>query len=134
MVSLESIQPVTNRIRRNCKRCRFDLAGAATPASGSRPREKGENCSGRTAIIAEVKMVRSRIIKIHRALHEPQTEKPDIKIEVPLWIARDRGDVMNSRDFAVHQDDADLRSKCASIRVGTIKQARFRPPCSDFSP
>ena len=54
-------------------------------------------------------MVRSRIIKIHRALHETQTEKPDIKIEVPLRIARDRSDVMKSRDFTVHQDGDDLR-------------------------
>jgi hypothetical protein len=54
-------------------------------------------------------MVRSRIIKIHRALHETQTKKPDIKIEVPLRIARDRSDVMKSRDFIVHQDDDDLR-------------------------
>src|SRR5262249_16081735 len=44
--------------------------------------------------IAEIKMVRARIIKIHRALDETQTEKPDIKIEIPLRIARDRSDVM----------------------------------------
>src|SRR5207253_8941270 len=48
-------------------------------------------------------MVRSRIIKIHRALHETQTEKSDIEIEVPLRVARDRSDVMQSRNFAVHQ-------------------------------
>ena len=54
-------------------------------------------------------MVSSRIIKIHRALHETQTEKPDIKIEVPLRIAGDRSDVMKSRDFIVHQDGDDLR-------------------------
>jgi hypothetical protein len=54
-------------------------------------------------------MVRSRIIKIHSALNETQTEKPDIKIEVPLRIACDRSDVMKSRDSIVHQDDDDLR-------------------------
>ena len=54
-------------------------------------------------------MVRSRIIKIHRAFDETQTEKPDIKIEVPLRIARDRSDVMKSRDFTVHQADDDVR-------------------------
>ena len=47
-------------------------------------------------------MVRSRIIKIHHAFDETQDEKPDIKIEIPLWIARDRSDVMKSRDFTVH--------------------------------
>jgi hypothetical protein len=90
--------------------CRFYLTGAANSASHSQPRKKGENCSRRAAIIAEVKMIGSRIIKIHRALHETQAKKPDIKIEVPLRIARNRSDVMKSRDFAVHQGDDDVRS------------------------
>ena len=55
-------------------------------------------------------MVRSRIIKIHRAFHETKTEKPDVKIEVPLRIAGDRSDVMKSRDFTVHQAEDDGRS------------------------
>ena len=60
--------------------------------------------------IAEIKMVRSWIFKIHRALDETQTDKPDIKIEVPLRIGGDRSDVMQSRDFAVHQAEDDRRS------------------------
>ena len=55
-------------------------------------------------------MVRSRIIKIHRAFDETQTENLDIKIEVPLRIARDCSDVMKSRDFTVHQAEDDVRS------------------------
>src|SRR4029077_11436372 len=81
--------------------CRFDLAGAACSAPCPGPRKKGENCPRRPAIIAEVKMVRSRIVKIDGALDETQTEKRDVKIEVPLRIAGDRSDVMQSRNFAV---------------------------------
>ncbi len=88
----------------------FDLAGAASSASRSRPRKKCQDCSGRPAPIAEIKMVRSRIIKIHRAFDETQTENPDIKIEIPLWIAGDCSDVMKSRDFTVHQAEDDVRS------------------------
>jgi len=55
-------------------------------------------------------MVRSRIIKVHGPLHETQAKNPDIKIEIPLWIARDRSDVMKSRDFTVHQAEDDVRS------------------------
>jgi hypothetical protein len=51
-------------------------------------------------------MVRSRIIKIHRAFDETQAKNPDIKIEIPLRIARDRSDVMKSRDFTVHRGRA----------------------------
>jgi hypothetical protein len=49
-------------------------------------------------------MVRSRIIKIHRALDETQTENPDIKIEIPLRVARDCSDVVKSGDFTVHDE------------------------------
>ena len=49
-------------------------------------------------------MVRSRIVKIDRALDETQTEKRHVKIEVPLRIAGDRSDVMQSGNFAVHDD------------------------------
>jgi hypothetical protein len=45
-------------------------------------------------------MVRSRIVKIDGTLDETQTEKRDVKIEVPLRIAGDRSDVMQSRNFA----------------------------------
>src|SRR4029453_14509273 len=107
------------------ERCRFDLAGAANSASRSWPRKKCQDCSGRPAPIAEIKMVRSRIIKIHRALNETQTEKPDIKIEVPLRIARDRSDVMKSRDFAVHQGDEAVRSN--SPRRFGVKRTRLGP-------
>src|SRR4030095_15827203 len=91
-------------------RCRFYLTGAANSASRSWPRKKRQDCSGRATAIAEIKMIRSWIIEIHRALDETQTEKPDIKIEVPLRIAGDRSDVMESWDFAVHQGDDDVRS------------------------
>src|SRR5215217_5045820 len=103
MLLFETLEPIANRVRWNCERCRFDLAGPANSVSHSWPRKKCENCSGRPAPIAEIKMVRSWIIKIHCAFDETQTEKPDIKIEIPLRIARDRSDVMKSRNFAVHQ-------------------------------
>ena len=90
------------------ERCCCDLAGAANAASCSRPGKKSENRSRGAAIIAEVEMVRSRIVKIDGTLHETQTEKPDIKIEIPLRIAGDRSDVMKSRNFAVHQRGEDF--------------------------
>src|SRR5207249_4062606 len=86
------------------ERSRFDLAYPANAASRPRPRKKSENCSRRAAIIAEVKMVRSRIVKIDGAFDETQTERPDIEIEIPLRIAGDRGNVMQSRNFGVHND------------------------------
>jgi hypothetical protein len=48
-------------------------------------------------------MIGSRIVEIDGAFDETQTEKPDIKIEVPLRIAGDRSDVMKSTNLVVHQ-------------------------------
>ena len=55
-------------------------------------------------------MIRSRIVEIDGALDEAQTKEPDIEIEVSLRIARDRGDVMESWDFGVHEDDLRLNN------------------------
>jgi hypothetical protein len=71
-------------------------------------------------------MVRSRVIKIHCALDETQTKKPDIKIKVPLRIARDRSDVMKSWDFDVHQPNNDVRFKSRE-RSGSEIRTRLSP-------
>ena len=60
--------------------------------------------------IAEIEMIRSRIIKIDCAFYETKTEKSHIEIQISLRIAGDRSDVMKSRDFAIHQGDEDVRS------------------------
>jgi len=102
MLLFQALKPIPNRIRWNCECCRFDLTSAANPASRSRPRKKRQDCSGCAASIAEVKMVRSRIVEIDSTFDEPQPKQPNIKIEVPLRIARDRRDVMKSTDFVFH--------------------------------
>src|SRR5215471_3444944 len=102
VVLFQTLQPKPDRILRNRECCRFDLTGAANSAPRSRPGEKCQDCAWRAAPIAKIKMVRSRIIKIYRALNKTQTEKSDIKIEVPLRIAGDRSDVMKSRNFVIH--------------------------------
>ena len=105
----ESLKPIPNRVRWNCECCCFDLTCPANSASHSRPRKKCQDCSGRATPVAEIKMVRSGIIKIHRALDETQTEKANVKIQIPLRIARDRSDVMKAWNFAAHQGDDNIR-------------------------
>jgi len=48
-------------------------------------------------------MITSRVVEIDGALDETQTEKSDIKIEVPLRIAGDRSNVMKATNFVFHQ-------------------------------
>src|SRR5205085_8868596 len=110
---------------RNRERGRFDLSSAANTASCARPRKERQDRSRRTAIVAEIKMITSRIIEIDGALHETQTKKSDVEIKIALWVARDRSDVMKSRNFAVHNElKADAKqfvtdcSNCGGVTRG----------------
>src|SRR5207249_10773737 len=78
-------------------------AGAANSAACARPWKACENRSRRTAIIAKIKMITSRIVKINCALDETQPKQGDIEIEIPLRITRDRGDVMKAGNLVFHQ-------------------------------
>ena len=102
VVLLETFQPITERVRRNRERGRFDLAGAAASAPRARPRKKCQDCSRRAAVVAEIEMITSRIVEIDRALDETQPEKSHVKIEVPLRIAGYRSNVMKSANFVFH--------------------------------
>src|SRR4029077_12645478 len=103
MVLLKALQPVTDRVRRNLERRRFDLAGAANSAARPRPGKECENRSRRAAVVAEIKVITSRIVEIDSALDETETEKSDIKIEVPLRIGGNRSNVMEAANFVFHQ-------------------------------
>lgn len=54
-------------------------------------------------------MIRAGIIEIHGALDEAQSEHASVKIQIALWIAGDRGDVMKSGDFDFHNVKVGLR-------------------------
>src|SRR5438552_17865738 len=99
MVLLKALQPVTDRVRRNLERRRFDLAGPANSAARPRPGKECENRSRRAAVVAEIKMITSRIVEIDCALDETQPEKADIEIKIVLGIAGDRRHVMEAAKF-----------------------------------
>jgi hypothetical protein len=86
------------------------LASAAIPASRTGPWKESQNCPRGSAPIAEIEMIRSRIIEIDGAFHETKAEKPHIEVQISLRIAGNRSDVMKSGDFAIHQGDEDVRS------------------------
>src|SRR5204862_6633375 len=66
-------------------------------------RKKCEDRSRRATVVAEIEMITSWVIEINRAFDESQTEKADIKVEVPLRIAGNCGDVMKAANFVFHQ-------------------------------
>ena len=98
MVFFETIQPVLDRPWWNGESSRFDLTGTANPTACARPRKKCQDCSWCAARIPEIEMISARVIEVNRAFHETQPEKPDVKIQIPLRIACNRGNVMKSVD------------------------------------
>src|SRR5690606_30846852 len=62
----------------------------------ARPGKKCQDRTGRSDAVAKVKVVGLRIIKIHGLLHQAQTQYPGIKIMVPLRVASNRSDMVET--------------------------------------
>ncbi len=75
-----------------------DLACPLAPGSRAGPREEGHDAPRTTDLVAEVEMVRLRIVEIHGALDQPEAEQPHVEVEVLLRVTRDCGDVMDAED------------------------------------
>src|ERR1051325_5253068 len=103
MLLLETFQPITSRVRRNHKRRRFNLAGAATPATRPWPWKKRHDRSRRPPVVAEIEMIRSGIVEVDCAFDETQSKESDVEIKVSLRIARNRGDMVKPANFLVHR-------------------------------
>src|SRR6266516_6190149 len=103
MFLLQALQPIASRVVGNRECHSIDLACAANSAPRARPREKRHDCARGAARIAEIKVVSRRIIEIHCALDETQSEHASVKIQIALWITGNRGDVMKSGNFDLHK-------------------------------
>ena len=93
--ALSPLAPVVRCDARNSETASYHLAGAARAASRSWPREKGQNRPRRPDSVAEVKMVSTRIIEIHRPFHQPQAEELGVEIQISLRITGYGGNVMD---------------------------------------
>lgn len=98
----QSVVPIADRLRRDCETGRNYLASAARAAPRAGPWEKCDDCSRPSGPVAEIQMIRARIVEVDRAFHEPQAKDLGIKIEIALRIGRDRSDMMNTEKF--HRD------------------------------
>src|SRR5262249_15021036 len=50
----------------------------------------------RAALVAEVEMIRARIVEVDGQLHQPQAHHLGIEVERPLRVAGDRRDVVDA--------------------------------------
>src|SRR5260221_497144 len=80
------------------------------PGSRAGPGEEGHDAPGVADLIAEVEMVGLRVIEVHGAFDEPETEQPHVEVEIALRVARDRGDVVDAEDARHDQYSANASS------------------------
>ena len=68
------------------------------PFAGVWPGKEGEDSSGRTEVVAEVEMVRARIIEVDRSLYKAKPQHFGVEVQIALWIRGNCGYVMESYD------------------------------------
>src|SRR3954470_10481386 len=98
----ETLEPEAERGGANGEGRDRDLSHTLTSGAGTGPGEEGHDASRRAGRIAVVQMVGLRIVEVHRALHEPESEHATVEVQVALRVARDGGDVMDA-EYAAHE-------------------------------
>ena len=64
-------------------------------------------------------MIGGRVVEVYGTLDEPEPEDAGVEIEIPLGIARDTGDVMNTGSAEAHGIDSCLVSFRDLALIGT---------------
>ncbi|MNR23975.1 hypothetical protein D3C85_1410290 [compost metagenome] len=79
-----------------------DLTSADLSLISIRPREKRNNRARLPAVIAEIKVIRTRIIEINRLFDQTKSKYPRVKIHVLLRMPDNRRDMMNTHGLLSH--------------------------------
>src|SRR5271169_6769909 len=94
----KTLFPIGNRRRRNAERGMRHLSGTHSPTRGMRPGKEREDGPGAPGVIAEIKVVSSRIVEVYGLLDETQTQYIGVEVQVTLRVAGYGGHVMQSYD------------------------------------
>src|SRR5581483_4543410 len=99
---LEVLLPKVERSARYSKRRDRYLSRSDPAAHGLRPGKERQNSSWMTLTVTVIKVIGRRVVKVHRQLDKAQPEDARIEIDVGLWVTRDRGYVVNTRNAVLH--------------------------------
>ena len=108
LLPYQPFYPETDGAREYGERGDGDLASALSPSPRIRPRKERKNAPRTPLLITEVKMIGSRVVEVYGTLYEPEAEDSGVEIEIPLGIARDTGDVVNTGSAEAHRIDSCL--------------------------
>lgn len=95
----QALFPISDRGGRNGETCRNHLPEAAAASARAGPRKKCDRRSWPSGAIAEIEMIRRRIIEVNRAFHKAKAEHARVEIEIRLWLGRDGGNMMDAAQF-----------------------------------
>jgi hypothetical protein len=102
--------PETDGAREYRERGDGYLAPALSPSPRIGPGKESKDAPRISMFITEVEVIGCRIVKVYGALDEPEAEDAGVEIEIPLGIARDTGDVVNTGSAEAHRTDSCLAS------------------------
>jgi hypothetical protein len=95
------------------------LASALSSSPRIGPGEESKNAPWIALLITEVEVIGGRVVEVYRTLDEAETEDAGVEIEIPLGIARDTGDVVNTGSAEAHRTDSCLVSSGDLVLAGT---------------
>jgi hypothetical protein len=84
------------------------LASALSASPRIRPGKESKNAPRIPLVITEVEVIGGRVVEVYGTLDEPETEDAGVEVEIPLGIARDTGDVVNTGSAEAHRIDSCL--------------------------
>src|SRR5262249_50299686 len=122
------LRPEVESVDRHFKRDRDDLPGVDFPLWHVRPRKERQDRSGSTDVVAEVQVIRTRIVEVEGELHQAQSDHLRVEVERPLRVARDRCDVVNTRDpvpghtHSSYRYRAATNGTCGSSRISMTRR------------
>src|SRR5258708_1937694 len=90
------MRPIPDGVRRNPESRFFRHAATVSARCGVFPGKEGQDSAGFAPLVAVVEVIGARIVKIDGPFHEAQAERARVEIDVPGWISRDGGDVMDA--------------------------------------
>jgi hypothetical protein len=102
--------PETNGAGEYRERGNGYLASALSSPSRIRPGKESKNALRIPLLITEVEVISGRVIEVYGTLDEAEAEDTGVEIEIPLGIARDTGDVVNTGSAEAHRIDSCLAS------------------------
>src|SRR5262249_28534767 len=112
----ETLGPIAERARRNAERGFLRFAHAEAAFDRVLPGKEGQHRPGPAGLVAVIKVIGAGVVKLARALAEPQAERAGVEVEVSHRLAGNGRDVVQACHGGVLLPVAGFESKTKLVR------------------